>query len=387
MRVGIDASMIGDRAGGMETYARGVIQALASIDPLGDYALLLQRPLPPHAIPGAERMRQVVVRTRYGPARIPFSTSLTLLRERIDVIHVQEAAPLLFPSKIVLTLHDISFEHYPHFFNPDIARRLRARVPLTVRRAAAIITDTAFSKGDIVRRYHVPPDKVSVAPLAADPLYRPIDDARQLATARARYGAGDHFILCVGDLQPRKNLRTLIEAYVRLRRSDALRHKLVLVGRKAWLFDDVVAAARASGYEDELVFTGYVPDDDLVLLYNAADLFVYPSLFEGFGLPPIEAMACGTPVVTSNTSSLPEVVGDAGLMVDPLDVEALAGAIARVLRDGDLRARLAAAGLRHAAQFSWDDTARTIREVYQRVSDDGAGGRRGAPHAGTGPGQ
>jgi glycosyltransferase involved in cell wall biosynthesis len=146
----------------------------------------------------------------------------------------------------------------------------------------------------------------------------------------------------------------------------------VLVGNKAWFYDDTFAMARASGYAEELVFTGYVPDEDLVALYNAADLFVYPSIFEGFGLPPLEAMACGTPVVTSNTSSLPEVVGEAGLMVDPLDVEALAGAMARVLGDGVLRARLAVRGLEQAATFSWETTARIIRDVYHGCRD-GAG--------------
>jgi glycosyltransferase involved in cell wall biosynthesis len=141
----------------------------------------------------------------------------------------------------------------------------------------------------------------------------------------------------------------------------------VLVGRKGWLYHDTFAMARASGYADELVFTGYVPDEDLVALYNAADLFVYPSIFEGFGLPALEAMACGTPVITSNTSALPETVGDAALMVDPLDVEALAGIIAAVLRDADLRERLRAQGLERAAGFSWEATARIILNVYRQA--------------------
>src|SRR5205085_5764070 len=161
----------------------------------------------------------------------------------------------------------------------------------------------------------------------------------QLAALRARYGTGECFILCVGNLQPRKNLKTLIDAYVRLRRAGATRHKLVLAGRNVWLQDETFAAARASGFADELIFTGYLPDEDLVALYNAAALFVYPSIFDGFGLPPLEAMACGTPVVTSNTSSFPEVVGDAALTVDPLNPEALAMALATGLRDARRRAQ------------------------------------------------
>ena len=369
MRVGVDAFVLGSHGGGIETYVRNVIGALGAIDPDGDYALLLNHPLPAHAIPRAERMRQVVAPARYGRWRVPFATSLALMRERIDVVHVQEAAPLLFPSKIVLTLHDIAYERYPHFFDPAVVKKLRVRVPTTIRRAAAIVTDSEYSKRDIMRRYGVPLDGITVAPLAADPIFRPLHDEARMAAIRERYVTGQRFIVCVGDLQPRKNLKTLIEAYVRLRRQDIVRHKLVLIGRRAWLFDDIFAAARASGYKDDLVFTGYVPDDDLVALYNAADLFVYPSIYEGFGLPPLEAMACGTPVITSDTSSLPEVVGDAGLMVAPLDVEALATAMARALRDADLLARLSAKGLRRASTYSWESTARIILGVYRDVMD------------------
>jgi glycosyltransferase involved in cell wall biosynthesis len=234
-----------------------------------------------------------------------------------------------------------------------------------------VLTLSDFSKGEIVRRYCVSPDKVLVAPCAADPRFHPLKDKARLAEVRQHYGTGEHFILCVGDLQPRKNLKTLIAAYVKLRRADTIRQKLVLVGRKAWLYDDIFAAARMSGYQEALVFTGYVPDDDLVALYNAADLFVYPSIYEGFGLPPLEAMACGTPVVTSNTSALPEVVGDAAMTVGPLDVEALAGAIATVLASADLRARLSALGLQRAATFSWEATARLIASAY-RIAAKGA---------------
>jgi glycosyltransferase involved in cell wall biosynthesis len=200
-------------------------------------------------------------------------------------------------------------------------------------------------------------------------MFRPLHDEAQLAEVRARYGTGERFVLFVGALKPTKNLGTVIAAYVRLRRADTTRHRLVLVGgTTAWLREDIFAAARASRYGDDIVFTGYVPDDDLVALYNAADLFVSPSLFEGFGLPPLEAMACGTPVVTSNTTSLPEVVGDAALMVDPLDVEALAGAMNAVLADEALRARLSQWGLARAAAFSWESTARTVLGVYRSIA-------------------
>jgi glycosyltransferase involved in cell wall biosynthesis len=299
--------------------------------------------------------------------RFSVALPLTLARQRIDVVHLQYMAPPVCPSRAVVSVHDIAFERYPQFFPPADVAYLRRWVPFTAHHVSAVLTLSEFSKQHIVRRYRVPPEKVVVAPCAADPMFHPLHDAVRLAAVRARYGTGESFILCVGNLQPRKNLKTLIDAYVRLRRTNATQHRLVLVGKKAWLYDDIFAAARASGYSDELIFTGYVPDEDLVALYNAADLFVYPSIFEGFGLPPLEAMACGTPVVTSNTSALPETVGDAALTVDPLDVEGLARAIARVLGNANLRAQLSARGMQRAATFSWETTARIIRGVYRSV--------------------
>jgi len=379
MRVGIDAHALGSRLGGNETYIRNIIHALGEIDPGGDYALFLS----PHASPGSdviagtERMRRVVVRPHNPLVRIPLTFPLALARERIDVVHVQYVAPPVCPARVVVSVHDIAYERYPQFFTPSEVTRMRALVPLTVRRAAAVLTLSDYSKRDIVRRYGVPPERVTVTHLAADPMFQPIHDEGRLAAVRERYGTGEQFILSVGNLQPRKNIKTLIEAYVRLRRAGATRHKLVLVGKRAWRHDDIFAAARDSGYADELVFTDYVPDADLVALYNAADLFVYPSIFEGFGLPPLEAMACGTPVVCSNTSSFPEVVGDAALTVAPLDVDGLAEAMSQALRNAALRARLSVLGPRQAALFSWERTARITLDTYRSAMEPDARRPRG----------
>lgn len=381
MKVGINAYPLG---AGMDVYIHNMIQALAKIDPDGDYVLFTNTPLEGDVILGGERMRRVVVPPRYLHIPIPFwshglnftevmvpagSAPLALIRERIDVVHVQTAAPLLFPARIVVTVHDLAYERYPQYFPRDILLKLRVRVPLTIRRADAVLTDSEFSRQDIIRRYRVPPDKVTVAHLAVSEMFRPMRELGYLAAIRERYETGEQFILYVGDLQPRKNLVTLVEAYVRLRRANAVRHKLVLVGRKSWLSDDIFAVARDSGYADEFIFTGFVPDDDLVALYNAADLFVYPSIFEGFGLPPLEAMACGTPVLTSNTSSLPEVVGDAALTVNPRDIEMLATTMTMVLGDTALQERLSTRGLERITTFSWENTARITKGVYESVYD------------------
>jgi glycosyltransferase involved in cell wall biosynthesis len=368
MRVGINATFLGTRAAGVETYVRNLIRSLAATDPETEYILYTQSSLPDSLIPGTERMRRVVVPCRRDGSRVPFAFSRVLAHARLDVVHEQTMAPFLFGAPFVVTVHDLYHEHYPQYYPARALARTRLYARITLHRAAAIIADSEFSKQDIVRFHGIAPHKVTVAHLAADPLFRPIHDDGPLAAVRARYGTGERFVLFVGALKSTKNLSTVIEAYVRLRRADATRHRLVLVGgTTAWLKEDIFAAARASGYSDEIVFTGYVPDDDLVALYNAADIFVSPSLFEGFGLPPLEAMACGTPVVTSNTTSLPEVVGDAALMVDPLDAEALAGAMSAVLADDALRAQLSRQGLERAATFSWEATARTVLGVYRDV--------------------
>jgi glycosyltransferase involved in cell wall biosynthesis len=368
MRIGIDARALSEPGGGEETYIRNVVRALAAVDTDNEYTLFLNPAAPPAPIAGTERMRRVEVWPRSRSVRLLATFSLALRREGIDVVQVQNTVPVLCPAPPVLNVHDISYERYPQFYLPAEVTRLRALMPLMVRRAASVLTLSEFCRADIVRRYRVAPQKVVVAPCAADPLFAPLPDAARLAAVRARYATGARFILCVGNLQPRKNLQTLIAAYVRLRQADATRHRLVLVGKAAWLYDPIFAAARASGYGAELIFTGYVPQEDLVALYNAADLFVYPSLFEGFGLPPLEALACGTPVIAANTAALPEVVGEAGVLVDPREVDGLAAAMARVLGDEALRQRLRVQGPERAARFSWDATARTIVDAYRRAA-------------------
>lgn len=368
MKIGIEASPVINQ-GGLGSYTRSLTHGLAAIDPQGDYTLFFSPTLPTAPLAGSERMRRVVVPTRNAVVRYFATFPLALARERIDVIHVQYAAPPLCPARIVVTIHDLIHERYPEFYPHDMVVKYRAIVPLTVRNAAVVLTISEYSKRDIMHRYCVPSEKVVVAPRTASPAFIRIHDQARLEAVRERYGTGEQFILSVGNIERRKNLKTLIAAYVRLRQANVTSARLVLVGSRGWLHDDVFAVARASGYADELVFTEVVPEEDLVALYNAADLFVYPSLFEGFGLPPLEAMACGTPVVCSNTSSLPEVVGNAALMVDPLDVEGLAGEMSRVLRDATLRARLSAQGLERATLFSWEREAHITLNAYRSAME------------------
>jgi glycosyltransferase involved in cell wall biosynthesis len=224
------------------------------------------------------------------------------------------------------------------------------------------------TRRDIIETYKIEPERVSVTPLAASRHFAPADE-RDVRRVRERYKINGDYILAVGSIQPRKNLSRLIHAYslLRQRRARAKLPQLVLVGKLAWLYGETLRAIREQGIEALTILTGYVPEADLPALYTGALSFVYPSYFEGFGLPPLEAMQCGAPVIAGNRTSLPEVVGDAGLLIDPFDVEALAQAIARVIDDSDLRERLRARGLERASHFSWRTTARLTLEAYKRA--------------------
>jgi glycosyltransferase involved in cell wall biosynthesis len=218
--------------------------------------------------------------------------------------------------------------------------------------------------------------KIRVTPYAAHTRFRVLPDRSLLSQVKSKYKTSNHFILAVSNMQPRKNLSRLMQAFARARQQHGIPHKLVLVGQQLWLTENDLAQARILG--DSVVLTGYVPDADLPLLYNAADVFAYPSLYEGFGLPVLEAMACGTPVITSNLSSLPEVAGDAALLVNPYSVEEMSDALVQVLTNGALKTSLRERGLARAGTFSWERTARQTVEVYHL-----AGRTLRAPPAGS----
>jgi len=291
-----------------------------------------------------------------------------------DVLFVPaHVLPIVHPRRSVVTIHDLGYLHYPE------AHRLLDRLYLDLstrynaRAATHLIADSLATKRDLVERYGTNPDKVTVVyPSYDKATFQPVKVKEAIETVKARYGIAGDYILFVGTLQPRKNLIRLINAFSNLQ-SPISNLQLVIAGKKGWLYQEIFRRVEELGLERKVVFTGYVPEGDLPALLSGARLFVFPSLYEGFGLPVLEAMACGTPVVCSNASSLPEVAGDAAMLVDPLDVEGMAAAIERVLGDKELRAELIERGFEQARKFSWERCAREILNVLEMVGWSKAG--------------
>jgi glycosyltransferase involved in cell wall biosynthesis len=298
-----------------------------------------------------------------------------LRRAHVDVVHFTNGmVPLASPVPTVVTIHDMSLTLYPRYHPARRVLLNRPLVDIAARRADAIITVSQSAKRDIVRLYNLPPDRVHVVHEAAAPAFRPVHDSIERDRVRRRYSLADRFILYVGTIEPRKNLPKLIEGFARRRKSGDLPHQLVCAGPYGWLSRDIEDRIERLQVEDAIRFTGYVPFEDLPVLYSLAEMFVFPSLYEGFGLPVIEAMACGTPVVTGHVAALAEVAGGAVEHVDRLDAESLGEAMVALARSRERRENLSALGLQRAHFFSWDRAARETLEVYRQAAGAGRGG-------------
>ncbi|GIW11605.1 MAG: hypothetical protein KatS3mg061_2662 [Dehalococcoidia bacterium] len=284
-----------------------------------------------------------------------------------DLFHATEhLLPPLRRTRSVLTVHDLIFRFFPEHHLPLNRWYLTLMMPRFLRAADAIIAVSEQTRRDLSALYGVAPERVWVIPEGVNPRFRPPDHPAAITALRERLGLPERFILYLGTIEPRKNLLTLLEAYRALVAAGETAD-LVIAGRRGWLFAPVFARVRELGLEQRVHFTGWVAEEDLPFLLAAAQVFAFPSEYEGFGLPPLEAMAVGTPVVAANAAALPEVVGDAGLLVPPRDVAALAAALQRVLSDEELARTLRARGLARARRFSWEKAALETLAVYRAV--------------------
>jgi glycosyltransferase involved in cell wall biosynthesis len=377
MRFAVDAHAIGRHLTGNEVYVRSLLGALAGADPESEFLAYVSSPEASRVLPSGIRLRAVASNPF---VRLGLDLSARLLRDRPDLLHVQYTAPLACPVPVVVSVHDVSFLEHPEYFSRARAWQLQLTVRQTVRRAAKVLTCTEFSRASILRAYgDLEEDKVVAVPLAAATCFRPVAREAAAAVVRERFGISAPFLLSVGDLQPRKNHSGLIRAFAELLRSwPQFPHTLVLAGKETWYAERVRETARASGVAGRIRFLGFVSDEDLLQLYNACDVFVFPTFYEGFGLPALEAMACGRAVACSNTSALPEVVDGAAIAFDPYSTGEMVRAMADLLLSPELRARMERLGWQRAAHFSWQKTAQKTLEIFAEVAGSTAFAKRKA---------
>jgi glycosyltransferase involved in cell wall biosynthesis len=372
MRIAYDATAIPRLMAGAAVYTYELARALAAVDHENEYVIFARGGHfddLPASRPG---LRVLKVRAPSRPQRLVWEQAVLpwrLRQSRIDVFHSPHHTVPLVPCgcRRVVTFHDLTFFVLPERYPPTRRLYFQTMTRLSARVADAVIVPSKAVRADVVRILGLPSWRVFAIPEAAGPAFRP-QDAAAVEAVRRRYGLEGPFILSVGSLEPGKNRERLLQAFARLR-ARGLEHMLVVAGQRAWRYESEEPLAQRLGLADSVRVLGHVPQADLPALYSAADLFAFPSLYEGFGLPALEAMACGAPVVASNVSAVPEVVGDAALQVPPLDVEALADAMERLLRDEPLRANLRERGLKRAAGFSWEETARRTAEVYKWAAE------------------
>lgn len=356
---------------GIGNYTYDMIEKLAKIDPVNDYTFLWPDDHPFGDIPFPRKYSYYFLPKEDG--RETIEIPYWLARERVDVFHLPQNGfriPELTSCKIVVTIHDLIPYFLPEMVRPSFLKRFIHEMPRIVERADRIITVSVASKNDIIKVFKINPARIIVIPSAPSDSYRLLPKAEIKQQLFSRYRIKKPYILYVGGLNPRKNITELIYAYSKIYRELAGGQKLLIFGPGGKHFDRLQLLVKSLNLEEEVLFPGFIPSGELPLFYNGADLFVYPSLYEGFGLPPIEAMSCGTPVITSNVSSLPEVVGDAALQINPYDTLELADRIFQVLNNEFLRETLIKKGLEQSQKYNWTKIAGQILEVYQDVVNE-----------------
>jgi len=373
-RIALDYTPALKQTGGIGRYARELTGALASVDPSNAYRLFAagskSAELPD--LPGGNfswrstRVSSKWLARLWHRAGIPLP--IETITGPIDLYHATDFVlpPTRSGTRTLLTVHDLSFIRVPTAASPPLKAYLDAVVPPSVAAADHILADSEATKADLIELYRTPGDKITVLYSGVNPRFRRVDDAEALRRVRLKYGLANSYILSVGTVQPRKNYSRVVEALSALRQAGHDLH-YVIAGGSGWLEDELEATIEREGMGEYVHLLGLVDDEDLPALYSGARALVMISLYEGFGLPVLEAMACGTPVITSNLSSLPEVGGSAALLVDPHDTEAVQDAILRLEADAATRTRLIKAGYQQAERFSWARAARQLKAIYDEI--------------------
>lgn len=368
MRVGVDARLLTTASTGDRTYWLGLLKAILQQNSSIELVLFTCRPFPRGILPPVSSWQEVCV-----PARNERWWSLVHLpraarRARVELVHVQYTVSPFFRQPVVTTVHDIAFLIEPRWFPLKDRLLLRWSVPASCRRAARVITVSETSRQDILRYLHLPPNKVVAIPNGLSEGFAPLSKREAQAWVRTHYGIDPPYLLAVGVLQPRKNWGLALQAVASARERSGLLLRLLLVGKPGWAQAELTTLIAQLGAQEWVRLTGYVPDEHLPFLYNASEALLYPSLYEGFGLPPLEAMGCGTPVIVSNRGALPEVVAEGGIVLPPDEPGWWTEAILTILQNETYRQQLREKALKRAAHFSWQEAARRTIEIYRQVA-------------------
>lgn len=376
-RIGIDVTAAITQGGGIGRYTRELVRALIEVDDGYTYHFFSARQ--PQTLPVPDPV-PVAANVRYHPAplnerwlyrlwyRLRLPLPVQWVTGPLDLFHSPDFVlpPVSGNIPTLLTVHDLSFVYYPEVFPSVLVSYLNKVVPWSIRRASHVLADSRATKEDLRRLWQVADEKITVLYSGVNDAFRPITDPNGIAAVRARYDLGTApYILSVGTVQPRKNYQMAIRAFASI--AADWPHNLVVAGGKGWLYDEMMVEIERQGLDGRVRFVGFVADTDLPLLYNGATLFVFPSLYEGFGLPLLEAMACGVPVLTSDASSLPEVVGEAAVQLSPHQQAAWSSAMHELLSSVERRQHLIDAGFRRAQRFTWHRAARQLLDLYRML--------------------
>lgn len=366
MRIGIDTTSICRTITGIEYYTLNLVKNILKIDTKNKYIIFFRKDIHPDLKQFESKEKFLICPINNQIFCEQIWLPYIIWKEKIDLMHFPAFPPgLLIFKKHIITIHDATIWKYSETLSWKGRFYMKPLIILAAKRALKILTISENSKKDIVKFSRLLLNKVENTGIAISEIFKPVKNQMILEEVKKKYNLNSKFILSVCSLEPRKNLVNLLMAYRSLKKiSPKIQHKLVLVGRKAWGKNLISNKIKELKLEKDVIMIGYVPENDLVCLYNLATIFVFPSIYEGFGLPPLEAMACGTPVVSSNTSSLPEVLGNAALMINPYDYEEIANGINALIQNIKLRKKLRGLGRERVKNFSWENVAKKIINIY-----------------------